>query len=124
MNSYEHIPTARVGGTKGRVAPTVLSKVYRGGRSAKLEVQEWLRSKELSKAPIANEMLVLAMTLDRMMAPGDFKGLINSQASELSCLRMYAIMNAREGVTCEHDWKKASQCERGKVEVQGRLVAG
>eukprot|EP00959_Pyramimonas_sp_CCMP1952_P066941 1397703-Pyramimonas_sp.AAC.1 len=64
------------------------------------------------------------MTLDRMMVSGGFKGLINSQASELSCFMMCAIMKAYEGVACEHDWKRASQCERGKVEVQGRLVAG
>eukprot|EP00959_Pyramimonas_sp_CCMP1952_P132239 2764791-Pyramimonas_sp.AAC.1 len=57
LKSCEHIPDMRVGGIKSRVAPTVLSKVYRGGRSAKLEVQEWRRSKELTKAPIANEML-------------------------------------------------------------------
>ena len=96
------------------MAPTVLSKVYRSGRSAKQEVQEWLRSKELTKAPIANEMLVLAMMLDRMMSCGDYKGLINSQASELSCLRMYAIMKAYEGVTCEADWKRPRNANGAK----------
>ena len=114
LRSYEHVPHMKVGGIKSRVAPTVLSKVYKGGRCAKLEVQEWLRTKELTRAPIANEMLVLAMTLDRMMISGDFKGLINSQASELSCLRMYAIMKAYEGVSCESDWKRPRNANGAK----------
>eukprot|EP00959_Pyramimonas_sp_CCMP1952_P155612 3255109-Pyramimonas_sp.AAC.1 len=62
------------------------------------------------------------MTLDRMMVSGGFKGLINSQASELSCPMMYAIMKAYEGVTCEHDWKRPRNASGAKVEVQGRLA--
>eukprot|EP00959_Pyramimonas_sp_CCMP1952_P240626 5028889-Pyramimonas_sp.AAC.1 len=59
-------------------------------------------------------MLVLATTLDRMMASGDFKGLTNSQASKLSCLRMYAIIKAYEDATCEHDWKRPRNASGAK----------
>ena len=40
-------PTMRVGGLRARVAPTVLSKLYRGGRMARYEVADWIKGKEL-----------------------------------------------------------------------------
>ena len=43
----------KVGGIKARVAPTMLPRLYRAGRSARQELREWLRSKELEKAGIA-----------------------------------------------------------------------
>ena len=57
LKCYEHQAKMRVGGIASRATSAVLGKVYRGGRSAKVEVQEWLRGKGLAKAPIANEVL-------------------------------------------------------------------
>eukprot|EP00972_Heterocapsa_arctica_P110119 16215066-Heterocapsa_arctica.AAC.1 len=68
----------KVGGIKSRVAPVVLARLYKAGRTAKQEIREWLRSKELEKAPIANEVMVLGMILDRMIMNGQHDMLINS----------------------------------------------
>ena len=54
------------------------------------------------------------MMLDRMMACGDFKGLIDSQASEISCLRMLIIMKACGAVTRESDWKRRRNANGGR----------
>eukprot|EP00959_Pyramimonas_sp_CCMP1952_P112158 2345421-Pyramimonas_sp.AAC.1 len=54
------------------------------------------------------------MALDRMMATGNFKGLINAQASELSCLWVHAIMKACEGVACENAWKRPRNARGAK----------
>ena len=67
-----------MGGVRTRVAPTVLAKLYRGGRTARIETQEWLRSKELQGASVAKEVNMLAMALDRMMISGEHDALINS----------------------------------------------
>ena len=37
----------RVGEIRTRVAPEVLTRLYRSGRTAQAELREWLRSKEL-----------------------------------------------------------------------------
>ena len=96
----------KVGGVRARVAPTILPRLYKAGRSAKVEIREWLRTKELEKAGIAQEVVVLAAILDRMMFTGDFDSLINSEASELACLRLYSIFKAYEKVTCLSDWQR------------------
>ena len=90
------------------MAPTVLSKLYKSGRSARVEVAEWLRSKELQRATICHEVLMLASILDRMMAQGDYSALINSQPAELACLRLYAIWKAYDQVKCLNDWQRPS----------------
>ena len=48
----------RAGPPQARVAPTVLSKLYRGGCMAKVEVAEWSRAKELGNAPVTREALM------------------------------------------------------------------
>ena len=84
----------------------MLPRLYRAGRSARQELREWLRSKELEKAGIAQEVMVLAAILDRMLFTGDYESLINSEASELACLRLYSIFKAYEKVQCQADWQR------------------
>ena len=105
---------APVGGVKARVAPTVLAKLYKGGRSARVETQEWLKSKELQTAGVAQEINMLAMVLDRMMSSGQHDDLINSQVAELTCLRLYSIWKAYERVTCMNDWRRPKAQSGGK----------
>eukprot|EP00959_Pyramimonas_sp_CCMP1952_P337093 7058906-Pyramimonas_sp.AAC.1 len=61
LEKFKHVRMAPVGGVKTRVAPTVLHKLYRSGRAAKVELSEWLRSKELQRASISSEVTMLAM---------------------------------------------------------------
>ena len=106
LRLYNGQEGGRVGGVKTRVAPTILPRLYRSGRSAKQEIREWLRSKELERAGIAQEIIVLASILDRMLFTGDHDALINSEASELACLRLYSIFKAYEKVYCLADWQR------------------
>ena len=114
LRQYKTVQGQRVGGIRTRVAPTVLSKLYKSGRSARVEVAEWLRSKELQRATICHEVLMLASILDRMMAAGDHSALINSQSAELTCLRMYAIWKAYDQVKCLNDWQRPKGQSQGK----------
>ena len=104
----------RVAGIRARVAPTVLSMLYKSGRSAKQEVADWLKTKELQRASISHKVLMLASILDRMMAAGDHSALINSQPAELACLRLYAIWKAYDQVKCLHDWQRPKGQSQGK----------
>ena len=103
-----------MGGVRTRVAPAVLAKLYKGGRSARVESQEWLRSKELQSAGVAQDINMLAMVLDRMMSSGQYDELINSQAAELTCLRLYSIWKAYERVQCKGDWQRPKSQHGGK----------
>ena len=114
LQQYRPTAGSQVGGVKARVSPTVLAKLYRGGRTARAETQEWLRSKELQQASVANEVNMLAMVLDRMMTAGEHDALINSQAAELTCLRLYSIWKAYERVVCRGDWQRPKQQNNGK----------
>ena len=81
---------------------------------AKVEVAEWIRSKDLGTAPVASEMAVLAQILDRMMLSGNHAMLVNSAASEVTCLRMYSIWKAYENVHCLSDWQRPKNQQGGK----------
>ena len=113
LEKFKHVRMTPVGGVKTRVAPTVLHKLYRSGRTAKIELGEWLRSKELQRASISSEVTMLAMVLDRMMAEGAYEQLINSPAAELTCLRLYAIWKAYENVKCVSDWQRPKGQQSG-----------
>ena len=84
----DDVTFGKVGGIKSRTAPHMLPRLYRGGRSAKQEMQGWLKSKELETCPAACEVLVLAMVLDRMLDTGEVNDLVNSRSAEMLCLRI------------------------------------
>ena len=106
LKQFWNVENMKVGGIKTRVAPVVLSRLYKAGRTAKQEIKEWLRSKELARAPITSEISVLGMILDRMMMTGQHDMMINSQASGVTCLRMYAIWKAYDNVKGVADWQR------------------
>ena len=81
---------------------------------AKVEVGDWIKSKELFGASVAAEMNVLAQILDRMMLSGQRSSLVNSPASEVTCLRMYSIWKAYENVHCANDWQRPKNQSGGK----------
>ena len=92
----------------------MLSKLYKGGRIARYEVADWIKSKELGSSPVAAEMAVLAQILDRMMLSGQNGALVNSAASEVTCLRMYSIWKAYENVHVLNDWQRPRNQQGGK----------
>ena len=49
LKSYREVDGGRVGGVQARVAPTVLARLYKSGRGARAELDNWLRQKELVK---------------------------------------------------------------------------
>ena len=102
------------GGIKARAAPSVLARLYRGCRSARHELEEWFRSKELTKCSVASEALMLGAALDGMVLGGEFDGPINSLASEPTCLWPYSIFKAYEAVEQESDWKRPKSANGAK----------
>eukprot|EP00959_Pyramimonas_sp_CCMP1952_P132258 2765279-Pyramimonas_sp.AAC.1 len=94
----------RVGEIRTRVAPEVLTRLYRGGKKAQAELREWLRSKELEGCSAAAEVLVLGMVIDRMLETDSPAPVINSRAAELVCLRIYSSMKAFDRVQKKDDW--------------------
>ena len=103
-----------MGNIKKRVAPSVLTWLYRGGRTAKVELNEWIRGKELQQSQIASEVVMLGAVLDRMLISGQHDELINSSAAELTCLRLYSIFRAYENVNCLADWRRPKAAHGGK----------
>ena len=57
---------------------------------------------------------MLALVLDRMMSQGRYDELINSQAAEVTCLRLYSIWKAYERVQCKGDWQRPKAQHGGK----------
>ena len=94
----------RVGEIRTRVAPEVLTRLYRSGRAAQVDLREWLRSKELESCNAAAEVTVMGMVLDRMLETDPPGTVINSRAAELICLRIYSLMKAFEKVQRREDW--------------------
>ena len=114
LKSYREVDGGRVGGVQARVAPTVLARLYKSGRGARAELDDWLRQKELIKCSIASEVYMLGAVLDKMMSAGEFDSLINSQAAELTCLRLYSIFKAYELVEQESDWRRPKSANGSK----------
>ena len=93
LKHYKDI-SLRVGNITTRTAPDMLSRLYKSGRTAKAELREWLRSKELEACPAASEVLVQGMILDRMLENEEVHNLTNSRLAELVRLRICGIMQA------------------------------
>ena len=92
LNTYKERPDWRIGDSKARVAPKLLAWLYRNGKSAKAEVQEWIRSKELDTCHSAQELLLLAVIVDKLViSEAEF---INSDAVEVLGRRMYSLYRA------------------------------
>ena len=107
LKHYKDI-SLRVGNITTRTAPDMLSRLYKSGRTAKAELREWLRSKELEACPAASEVLVLGMILDRMLENAEVENLVNSRSAELVTLRIYSITKAYQNVERMGDWKRPS----------------
>ena len=66
----------------------------------------------VAMAPIAKELQVLAVVLDRMIETDSNCELVNSAAAESICRRVYAIFKAYEKVFCLSDWQRPKNQSR------------
>ena len=90
-------------GRTARIAPELLIQIYSEyGTMAKF-AEAWIRTKELEKNHVANEMLMIAMVLDRMvLSSAEF---ITSEGCEILASRIYALRRAFADVRCASDWR-------------------
>ena len=91
-------------GAKARSAPFIIARVYRNGRSFEDYVRELARRKELSGNHLADEMVMLAMMVDRAIAEAPPEWM-NYKTTEVALRRLYALERAFEPVRGLHDWK-------------------
>ena len=68
--------------------------------------------------------MVLGMILDKMSLNGERERLINSPAFEVTCLRIYAVWKAYDGVRSFSDWQspKNQNGPKWKSKVDWRLA--
>ena len=112
LKNYRDVPAYDSSDLKARVAPHILARLYRGGRTAKQEMTEWRRSKQLERCQSAGETIILAMVLDRMLEAGE--DLVNNGSSELITRRLYALLKAYERVNRLEDWQRPKNQAGGK----------
>ena len=91
-------------GAKARAAPHRIARIYRSSRSFEDYVRELIRRKELSGNHLSDEMLMLAMLMDRAIAeaPPDW---INYKTTEMAMRRLYGLEQAFSQVKTQGDWK-------------------
>ena len=98
-----------------------MAKLYRQGRTALREMEDYLRSKGLERCHTAAELPTLALVLDRLVTMSPESDVINMPALEAICRRMYGLTRAFEDVQRESDWQKPKNHQgkwRSKVKWQ------
>ena len=103
MKQYETADWS-IGPSQARIAPMVLARMYKFGTSAKFQVQQYVRAKELEACHAASEMALMAAILDRML--NSDQDMVNSQAVEVICRRLYGLFRAFENAKKQSDWKQ------------------
>lgn len=107
LRRYQEMTAFKIGGdAKVRVVPSFIAKLYRTGRTAVREMEEFARSKGLEKCHTAAELPTLALIADRLLGGSSEMEVINMPAVEAICSRMYGLTRALEDVHCEADWLK------------------
>ena len=107
-----------IGPSLARIAPMVLAQMYKFETSAKFQVQQYVRAKELEACHAASEMALMAANLDRML------DMVNSQAVEVICRRLYGLFRAFENAKKQSDWKqpRGEGGQRWKSKVRWELA--
>ena len=118
LKKYNEISDWTLADTKERIAPYILGRLYRSGRSAADEIRAWTSRRELESCHAAQELLLLAMVLDRMVrSEGD---IVNSEAVEILTRRIHGLQLAFRDVRKMSDWKQprgqSGQKWRSKVQ--------
>ena len=112
----EEVPWALVGSIKTRVAPRMIARIYKSGGTAVQMAKEFIRAKELDGNHLADEMMMVAMLIDRSLieAPPEW---VNYKTTEIAFRRMHAIERAFELVRGAHDWRPPKQPKGWKSKV-------
>ena len=92
------------GGVKARVAPHMVARVYRSGRTFEDYVRDMMRRKELRGNHLAEEMLSMALLVDRAVMESN-DDWINHKSTEIALRRLYGLERAFGPVRSVADWK-------------------
>ena len=115
LRRFSEQETFKIGGdAKVRLAPDMIAKLYKNGRTATRELEEFLRSKGLEKCHAAQELPTLGLVVDRLVAQDSKADIINLSAVEVLCRKIYGLLRAFEDVKCEADWKQPKGSGSGK----------
>ena len=104
LEAYREDKGWLLAGTRARCAPEMIAKIYRNGRSCEMYVKELIAQKGLEGNHLGNELLLLAMLLDRSMveSPPEWA---NYKTMEIAFRRLHGIERAFDQVWKESDWK-------------------
>ena len=122
LQKYRDIDGWNLGGAKARIAAQYLARLYKSGKAASETARSWISEKELDTCHAAQEFLLLAMILDKMITDQK-EDLINSAACEILCRRMHGLQLAFQNVHRQSDWKqpRGQQGQKWKSKVQWEL---
>ena len=104
LKRYAELPDWSLADTKERIAPYILGRLYRSGRSAAEEIRHWTSRRELDSCHAAQELLLLGMILDRLVKSD--ADIINSEAVEILTRRVHGLQLAFRDVKKLSDWKQ------------------
>ena len=115
LRRYQDIEGFKIGGDASvRVAPSMVAKLDRYGRTASRELEEFVRSRGLEKCHAAMELPTLGLILDRLVVDSASAEVINMPAVEVVCRKVYGLIRAFEDVKSENDWKMPRGANAGK----------
>ena len=92
------------GNCKERVAPQLLIKLYATYGSMLRFAEEFIREKELENNHVANEVVMLALVLDKQIA--STPSFLQTESCEIVCRRIYALKRAFAEVKKVDDWRQ------------------
>ena len=84
----------------------LMAKLYRRGRTATQELEEFVQSRGLQPYLAALEMPTMGLVLDRLVVHSRDQDVVNMPAVEVICRRIYGALCAFEDVREESDWKQ------------------
>ena len=107
LRRFQQSDNFKIGGdAKTRVAPQLVAKLYRRGRTAAAELEQLVQERGLTKCHAAAEMPTMGLVLDRLVVHSRDTDVINMPAVEVVCRRIYGALLAFEDVKEEADWKQ------------------
>ena len=112
---YQDIEGFKIGGDASvRVAPSMVAKLYKYGRTASRELEEFVRSRGLEKCHAAVELPTLGLILDRLVVDSASAEVISKPAVGVVCRKVYGLIRAFGDVKSENGWKMPKGANAGK----------
>ena len=117
LRAYSEEVAWTISGSRVRVAPEMVARVYRNGRCCEEYVKQFIKEKELEGNHLGSEMLLLAMMIDKAVqeSPAEW---INYQTTEVAFRRLHGIERAFAQVSQQSDWKAPRGAKSWKTGVQ------